>query len=352
MPSSLSSRVFGRLPDGRTATLYTLTNSRGHVVTLTDYGAAIVSLFVPDRDGRVADVVLGFDDLAGYLSADNPYFGSIIGRLGNRLAMGRFTLDGVTHQLATNNGPHHLHGGLRGFDKLLWTAAPSRENPPALTFTLRSPDGDEGYPGNLDVRVTYTWEHDDTLRIDYQATTDRATPVNLTNHVYLNLAGAGRGDVLKHRIQINADHFTPVDPTLIPTGKIAPVAGTLMDFREPGTVGDHITEVGDKPRGYDHNYVLRPRADASPALAAEVTDPSTGRRLRVLTTEPGVQFYTGNFLDGEAVGKGGTAYAQYTGFCLETQHFPDAPNQPAFPNVVLRPGETYRTSTLFRFDTV
>lgn len=350
--SSVSARPFGVLPDGRAVTLYTLTNSSGHVVTLADYGATIVSLRVPDRSGALGDVSLGFDDLAGYLSPANPYFGCIVGRFGNRIAHGRFTLDGRDFILATNNGANHLHGGVRGFDKLLWTATVVSENPPTLRFALRSPDGQEGYPGTLDARVTYSWNDEDELRIDYHATTDRPTLINLTNHVYLNLASAGSGDVLGHQMQIVADRYTPVTPDLIPTGELAPVAGTAMDFRTPRTIGERLNEVGDAPRGYDHNYVLRSSPSPAPTLAAEVVEPSGGRRLRVLTTEPGVQLYTGNFLNGSAVGKGGTPYGQYAGFCLETQHFPDSPNQPAFPNVVLRPGETYRTSTIFRFDTV
>lgn len=353
--SSVSIRPFGSLPDGRAVALFTLTNARGHVVTLTDYGAAIVSLRVPDREGKVDDVALGFDDLAGYLTDANPYFGCVVGRFGNRIAKGRFTLDGVEHALATNNGPHHLHGGLRGFDKRLWTGVVVGEHPASVRFALRSADGEEGYPGNLDVRVTYTWTDDGELRMDYHATTDRATIVNLTNHVYLNLVGRTAGDVLAHKLRIDASRFVPVDSTLIPTGELAPVAGTPMDFRESRAIDRHITEVGDDPRGYDHNYVLDatyPHTPADPVEIAEVVEPFGGRRLRVSTTEPGVQFYSGNFLDGSAVGKGGLRYDRHAGFCLETQHFPDSPNQPAFPSVTLRPGQTYRSSTVFQFDAV
>lgn len=355
MPSSVSSRSFGALPDGRHATLFTLTNARGHVVTLTDYGAAIVSIRVPDRDGKSADVALGFDDLSGYLSGANPYFGCVVGRFGNRIAKGRFSLDGRDYALAINNGPNHLHGGAQGFDKRLWIAAIVGTQPASVSFALRSPDGEEGYPGNLETRVTYAWTDSDELRIDYQAATDRATPVNLTNHVYLNLAGESSGDVLKHQIRLDASRFIPVDATLIPTGKLDAVAGTAMDFRSPRAIGERITEVGDEPRGYDHTYVLDatyPATPSAPVDVAEVVDPVSGRRLRVATTEPGVQFYTGNFLDGTAVGKGGVRYACHAGFCLETQHFPDSPNQPAFPTVVLRPGQTYRSGTIFRFDAV
>lgn len=350
MPSSLSSRSFGRLPDGRGVALFTLTNSRGHVVTLTDYGAAIVGLQVPDRAGKLADVVLGFDDLAGFLSETNPYFGCVVGRCGNRIAKGRFTLDGKSHRLAVNNGPHHLHGGLKGFDKLLWTAVVVGENPPSVRFTLRSPDGDEGYPGNLDATATYTWTDESELRIDYFATTDAATVVNLTNHVYFNLAGQGCGDVLGHRVRIPSELYVPVDETLIPTGKLASVAGTPMDFREATPVGARLLAVGGDPIGYDHTFVLKSAPSPETVLAAEVVEPVGGRRLRVFTDQIGVQFYSGNFLDGAAIGKGGVPYQQHTGFCLETQHFPDSPNQPGFPSVVLRPGETYRTSTSFRFD--
>ena len=352
MSSSLSSRPFGALPDGRAATLFTLTNARGHVVTLTDYGATIVGVTVPDRSGKLADVALGFDDLVGFLSKSNPYFGCIVGRFGNRIAKGRFTLEGHEYQLAINNGPNHLHGGLRGFDKLLWKAAVVGENPPSVRFSLLSADGDEGYPGNLSVEVTYTWTDESELRLDYRATTDRATIVNLTNHVYLNLAGQGVGDVLGHVLRMPAEHYVPVDTTLIPTGKLAPVAGTPMDFRKGETIGAGIAATGGDPFGYDHTFVLKNAASSETVLAAEVTEPTSGRRVRVFTTEPGVQFYSGNFLDGSFAGKGGARYARHTGFCLETQHFPDSPNQPAFPSVVLRPDQTYRTSTSYKFDTV
>jgi aldose 1-epimerase len=352
MPSLLSSQPFGELPDGRAVTLFTLTNTHGHVVTLTDYGATIVGITVPDRAGKFADVALGFDDLAGFLSKANPYFGCVVGRFGNRIAKGRFTLEGHTYQLAVNNGPNHLHGGLRGFDKLLWKASVAGLNPPSVRFSLLSPDGDEGYPGNLSVEVTYTWTDDSELRLDYSATTDRATIVNLTNHVYLNLAGQGVGDVLGHLVRMPAENYVPVDATLIPTGKLASVAGTPMDFLKGNTIGSRLAATGGDPAGYDHTFVLKTAASADTVLAAEVTEPTSGRRLRVFTAEPGVQFYTGNFLDGSFVGKAGARYARHTGFCLETQHFPDAPNQPAFPSVVLRPDQTYRTSTSYRFDTV
>lgn len=350
MSASLTSTRFGAFPDGREATLFTLTNSRGHVVTLTDYGASIVGICVPDRTGRLADVALGYDDLAGFLSAENPYFGCIVGRFGNRIASGCFSLDGKTYQLAINNGLNHLHGGRRGFDKLLWRGTPLGNR--SVRFVLRSPDGDEGYPGTLDVEVVYTWSDHGELLIDYKATTDRPTIVNLTNHVYLNLGGHDAGNVLAHLMQIPAQHYVPVSSALIPLGVLAEVKDTPMDFRSPRAIGERLAETGGDPAGYDHTFVLQPTASADPILAAEVVDPASGRRLRVTTTEPGVQFYTGNFLNGSAVGKGGASYHRHAGFCLETQHFPDSPNQPNFPSVVLRPGETYRTRTAYSFDTV
>ncbi len=350
MPASISTTPFGVLPDGREATLFTLTNSTGQVVTLTDYGAAIVGIQVPDRVGKLADVALGFDQLAGFLSAENPYFGCIVGRFGNRIASGCFSLDGKTYQLAINNGVNHLHGGRRGFDKLLWSGTVVGER--SVRFTLLSPDGDEGYPGALSVEVLYTWNDQAELLIEYQATTDRPTIVNLTNHVYLNLGGHDSGDVLAHRIQLPAEHYVPVSSTLIPLGILAEVEGTPMDFRTPRAIGERLAETGGEPAGYDHTFVLQRTPSAELIPAAEVVEPVSGRRLRVGTTEPGVQFYTGNFLNGSAVGKGGAVYNRHAGFCLETQHFPDSPNQPTFPSVVLRPGETYRTRTVFRFDTV
>lgn len=352
MSSSLSSRPFGVLPDGRAATLFTLTNARGHVVTLTDYGAAIVGIKVPDRVGKLADVALGFDDLAGFLSKDNPYFGCIVGRFGNRIARGRFTLEGKGYQLATNNGANHLHGGLRGFDKLIWRATIAGQNPPSVRFSLLSADGDEGYPGNLFAEVTYTWTDESELRLDYRATTDRATIVNLTNHVYLNLAGQGSGDVLNHLVRMPAEHYVPVGADLIPTGRLASVAGTPMDFLKAAAIGSRLAATGGDPLGYDHTFVLKTAASDEVVLAAEVAEPAGGRRLRVFTTEPGVQFYTGNFLDGSFVGKEGVRYVRHAGFCLETQHFPDSPNQPAFPSVVLLPDQVYQSATRFLFDTV
>jgi aldose 1-epimerase len=341
------------LPDGRPVESFTLTNAGGLELRAISYGAIIVSLRVPDRDGRLDDVVLGHDDLEGYLSKP-AYFGALVGRYGNRIAGGRFTLDGRTYTLATNNGPNHLHGGVRGFDKQLWKAEPfERPGATGIVFTRVSPDGEEGYPGNLDVRVTYTLTDGNEASFEYFATTDKPTVVNLTQHSYFNLAGDGKRDVLGHELMIDADRFTPVDKTLIPTGVLAPVAGTPFDFRKPTAIGLRIGADHEQIRhggGYDHNYVLN-RSGGALALAARVYEPTTGRTMAVATTEPGIQFYSGNFLDGSIKGKGGHVYARRYGFCLETQHFPDSPNKPAFPSTVLRPGQEYRTKTVLTFGT-
>jgi aldose 1-epimerase len=345
---------FGTMPDGREVRLYTLTNANGLEVRAIDYGGIILSLRVPDREGTLEDVALGYDALGSYLE-ETPYFGAIIGRYGNRIGEGRFTLDGSTYQLATNDGPNHLHGGLKGFDKVLWEAEPfEHEEGVGLVFTYTSPGGEEGYPGTLQARVTYTLTDDDALVFDYEATTDQATPVNLTQHTYFNLAGHDEGDILGHQLMINAEAFTPVDSTLIPTGEIRSVEGTPFDFREPTAIGTRIDEDNRQLRfglGYDHNFVLR-RASApadSLVLAARVYEPASGRVMEVYTTEPGLQFYSGNFLDGSLTGKGGVVYEYRTGFCLETQHYPDSPNQPDFPSTILRPGEVYRSQTVYAF---
>jgi aldose 1-epimerase len=346
---------FGTLPDGREARLYTLRQPSGFTAEITDFGGAVVRLLVPDRTGRLADVALGFDTVTPYVK-DSPFFGALIGRVGNRVAGGQFTLDGQTYPLATNNSPGgipcHLHGGKLGFDKVLWSAAPAlRDAQPALRLRYTSPDGDEGYPGTLSVEVTYSLTADQGLRIDYTATTDRATPVNLTHHGYFNLAGAGRGDVLGHEVMLRARRYTPVTPGLIPTGELAPVADTPFDFTTPHVIGARIGENHAQLRfggGYDHNWVLD-STDGSLALAATVREPASGRIMEVLTTEPGIQFYTGNFLDGNVPGKSGAAYPYRSGFCLETQHFPDSVNQPNFPSTILRPGQTYRSTTVYRF---
>ncbi|RMH69490.1 MAG: galactose mutarotase [Bacteroidetes bacterium] len=348
----LKQTPFGTTADGEAVTMYTLTRAGGMEVRLLNYGGIITSLKVPDRNGRLEDVVLGFDTLAPYLER-HPYFGAIIGRYGNRIAGGQFTLDGTTYTLAQNDGPNHLHGGLRGFDRVVWQAEPFEEpGRVGVVLTYTSPDGEEGYPGTLQAKVTYTLTDDDELIVDYEATTDKATPVNLTQHTYFNLAGHGSGDVLDHELTIHADHYLPVDSTLIPTGERRPVAGTPFDFRRPTPIGARI-EADDPqlhwgPGGYDHTFVLNRTGDGLEP-AARVYEPTSGRVLEVRTTEPGVQFYSGNFLDGSLVGKGGAVYARHAGFCLETQHFPNSPNQPDFPSTILRPGETYSSRTVFAF---
>ncbi len=342
---------FGQLPDGTSVEVFTLTNPRGMEVRTIPYGAIIVSIKVPDRDGHLEDVTLGFDRLDGYAKT-HPFFGAVVGRYGNRIANGRFSLDGTTYQLATNDGPNHLHGGVKGFDKRLWNAEPfARDDNSGVIYTMSSPDRDEGYPGTLRVRVTYTLTSANELTVDYEATTDRPTPVNLTQHSYFNLAGEGRSDILDHRLTIDADRFTPVDKTLIPTGELAPVDGTPFDFRQPTAIGRRINADHEQlrfGRGYDHNWVLT-RSGAGLAHAARLEDPATGRTLDVSTTEPGMQFYSGNFLDGTITGKSGHVYRHRYGLCLETQHFPDSPNHANFPSSILRPGERYQSKTVFAF---
>ena len=337
--------AFGTLPDGRGVEVYTLVNKNGLKARLTDYGATLVELTAPDRDGRFGDIVLGFDSLEGYLKS-SPYFGCIVGRYGNRIAKGRFTLDGVEYELATNNGANHLHGGIVGFDKVLWTAEPiSTAGARGVKFGYLSPDGEEGYPGNLRVAVTYLLTDENELSIRYEAETDRATPVNLTHHSYFNLAGQGNGDILGHELTLFAPSYTPVDNGLIPTGEIAPVAGTPFDFGKPAAIGARIAQV---PGGYDHNFVLA-GGGGKLVRAATVYEPAMGRVMEISTTEPGIQFYAGNFLDGTISGKGGKVYDKHYGFCLETQHFPDSPNQPGFPSTILRPGSKYQSLTVHKF---
>jgi aldose 1-epimerase len=334
---------------------YTLTNGDCMEVKIITYGGIVQSLRVPDRHGDLDNVVLGFDNLDDYVANNSPYFGAIIGRYANRIAGGQFTLDGVTYELPQNNGPNTLHGGLEGFDKKVWDAAEiSGDDSVGLQLSYTSPNGEEGFPGRLETRVTYRLTEDNELRIDYRATTNKATVVNLTNHSYFNLSGEGSGTIYDHRLEINASHYTPVDATLIPTGRIAPVAGTPFDFRDPTAIGARIRD--DHPqivigRGYDHNYVLDRNGRKGLVLAARVTDPDSGRVLEITTTEPGMQFYSGNFLDGTLVGTSGKVYRQSDGFALETQHFPDSPNQPQFPSTVLRPGEVFRSTTVFAFPT-
>jgi len=349
--ATIARAPFGRLADGADVEVFTLTNARGMEVRTIPYGAVIVSVRVPDRGGRLDDVVLGFDTLDGY-TTKSPYFGAVVGRYGNRIAKGQFSLDGRTYQLATNNGANHLHGGLKGFDKALWHAEPfERDGLVGVVYSHTSPSGDEGYPGTLAVRVTYALTPANEITVDYDATTDQATPVNLTQHSYFNLAGQGNGDILGHRLTIDADRFTPVDGTLIPTGELAPVEGTPFDFRQATVVGARIGAADVQIRngnGYDHNWVLN-RPSAGLQHAARLEDPKSGRTLDVSTTEPGVQFYSGNFLDGTIAGKAGRLYGQRSALCLETQHFPDSPNHLSFPSAVLRPGQPFHSKTVFAF---
>ena len=350
---------FGMTHRGEAVSLYTLKNAHGMQAKVLDYGGIIVSLRVPDRNGRLDDVVLGFDSLGDY-ERGSPYFGAIIGRYGNRIARGRFTLDGRTYTLATNNGPNHLHGGVRGFDKVVWTAAQfERGDSVGLVLNYTSPDGEEGYPGTLRATVTYTLTDKNEFIFDYQATTDRPTPVNLTQHSYFNLAGDGKGDILGHVVRLNADRFTPVDSTLIPTGEIKSVAGTPFDFRTSTAIGARIDRNDEQlryGRGYDHNFVLNKGGrggkggiEGDVTLAAHVYEPTTGRVMEISTTEPGLQFYSGNFLDSTLRGKQGVVYGRRSGFAMETQHFPDSPNHANFPSTILRPGATFRSRTVFAF---
>ncbi len=344
---TMMKETYGKLPDGTAVDLYTLANRSGMEVKITNYGGIIVSIKTPDRNGKMGDVVLGYDNLDGYVTK-NPFFGCLVGRYGNRIGKARFSLSGVEYKLASNNGQNHLHGGLKGFDKQVWQAR-ALDDATGLELKYLSRDGEEGYPGNLSVTVTYTLGDDNSLKIDYLATTDKETVLNLTNHSYFNLAG--EGDILGHEMMIDADRFTPVDSELITTGELRAVAGTPFDFLKPTPIGARI-DAGDEQivfgNGYDHNFVLNHKPGEM-GLVARVYEPKTGRQMEVSTTEPGVQFYTGNFLDGSIRGKSGRIVERRSGFCLETQHFPDSPNKPQFPSPVLKPGETYRTSTSFRF---
>ena len=349
--SSCKKMSFGLTKDGTAVDLFVLANSHGMTAKIMTYGAIVTELQVPDRNGKLNDVVLGFDNLGDYVKGPpyHPYFGSIVGRVGNRIAKGKFTLNGVTYQLATNNGPNHLHGGLKGFDKVVWTALPVQvPDGVAVKFSYLSKDGEEGYPGNLKVEVLYTLTEQNELRLDYTITTDKDTPKNVTNHSYWNLAGAENGGILSHELMLNADRYTPVDDTLIPTGELKPVTGTVMDFRKSTAIGARLKEVGGNPVGYDHNYVLN-GAGKKLDVVARVTEPTSGRIMEVYSTEPGVQFYSGNFLDGSIKGKKGVVYNQYHGFCLETQHFPDSVNQPNFPSYVLKAGQVYASTTIYKF---
>ncbi len=349
--AGIEKSAFGTLPDGQTADLYTLRNEKGMTVRITNFGGIIVSWTAPDKNGNYEDITLGCDSLSGYLKG-TPYFGAIIGRYGNRIAKGKFSLDSTEYSLATNNIGNHLHGGLRGFDKVLWTATPAAGSEPSLKLAYTSRDGEEGYPGNLQVEVVYTLQKDNSLRIDYTATTDKKTVCNLTNHAYFNLAGAGKGDILDHELMLNADRFLPVDSTLIPTGELRQVAGTVFDFSKPVAIGARINEKTDAQiaagGGYDHCWILK-NGENGLKLAAVLSEPASGRKMEVYTTEPAIQFYSGNFLDGTVIGKGGNPYAHRTGLCLETEHYPDSPNKPEFPATVLNPGETLKSTTIYKF---
>lgn len=342
---SIEKKAYGTTGAGEAVEAYTLVNGKLTAEILT-LGGIVTRLIVPDRNGAAGDVVLAFESVEAF-EKPGPYLGALIGRVGNRTAKGRFTLDGQSYSLATNNGPNHLHGGLKGYDKRVWKAAPGMSaDGPTLTLTLTDKDGTEGYPGTVQVTVMYTLTSI-ALRIDYAATADKATPINLTNHTYFNLKDGGKTDVLGHVLQLDADAYTPVDDTLIPTGQIAPVTGTPIDFTSPKPIGKDLVAMGGDPAGYDHNLVLRSQTRTL-ARAARVTEPTTGRTLEVWTTEPGMQFYSGNFLNGQQ-GKGGVAYGRHSGFCLETQHYPDSVNRPEWPNTILRPGGRYHTVTEFRF---
>src|SRR5438128_4171741 len=351
--AKVTKESFGKTPDGQDADIYTWTNRRGAEVKITSYGGIITSLRVPDRNGKLDDIVLGFDNLDAYLKG-HPYFGAIIGRYGNRIAKGRFTLHGVEYKLAVNNGENHLHGGIKGFDKVVWKAKPRTvANSAALELTYLSKDGEEGYPGNLFVKVVYTLTNANELKIEYSATTDKDTVINLTSHSYFNIAGQGNGDILDHKLFINAARFTPTDAGSIPTGELKSVKGTPFDFTSAFRIGERINDDDQQlkfGKGYDHNFVLNGRTGML-RQAAVVYEPTSGRSMEIWTTAPGIQFYTGNFLDGTLTGKDGKVYQQRYGFCLETQHFPDSPNHPSFPTAVLRKGQQYHTITIHKFKT-
>ncbi|HEV8486697.1 MAG TPA: aldose epimerase family protein [Blastocatellia bacterium] len=348
----ISKQSFGTA-NGQAVDLFTLTNAKGVEARIMTYGGVVVSLKVPDRQGKLGDVVLGYESLDGYLK-NSAYFGAIVGRYGNRIAKGRFSLNGHEYTLARNNGENHLHGGLKGFDKVVWSAKEIKgKTGVGLSLSYVSKDGEEGYPGTLKVNVTYMLTNSNELKIMYTATTDKDTVVNLTHHSYFNLAGAGEGNILGHEIMLNASRFTPVDAGLIPTGELRSVKGTPMDFERATKIGARIENKDEQlglGKGYDHNWVLN-RNGAGASLAARVYEPTTGRVMEVYTTEPGVQFYTGNFLDGSITGKGGKVYEQRYGFCLETQHFPDSPNKPSFPSTILKPNHSYRSATTYKFST-
>ena len=347
---TISQAPFGKTADGTPVEIYTLRNCHGTEARIMTYGGIVVSLKVPDKNGKFGDVVLGYDNLDGYV-ANNPFFGVLVGRYGNRIAKGKFTLDGHEYTLALNNAPNNLHGGPIGFDKRVWKVAKAdvSQDGPRLELTYLSKDGEEGFPGNLNITAIYTLTDDNGLRLDYTATTDKATLCNLTQHSYFNLAG--KGDVLNHLVFINADKLTPVDNTLIPTGELKPVAGTPFDFRTATAIGARINADDEQIKfgsGYDHNWVVN-KPLGKLGLVARVTEPTTGRAMEVWSTEPGVQFYTGNFLDGSITGKGGWVYQKRNGFCFEPQHYPDSPNHPQFPSAELKPGQTYQNTIIYKF---
>jgi len=351
--AQVTKQPFGKTPDGQQIDLYTLRNAHGVEAKIMNYGAIVTSLKVPDRNGKFDDVVLGFSDFDSYLKND-PYFGAIVGRYGNRIAKGRFTLNGVEYKLATNNGENHLHGGIKGFDKVVWTAHQlTTKAGPAVALTYLSKDGEEGYPGNLTANVVYTLTNNDELKIDYTVTTDKDTVHNLTHHSYFNLAGEGSGDILNHVVTINANRFVPTDAGSIPTGELKSVAGTPFDFLKPMAIGARINQDDEQLKfgnGYDHTWVINGRPGVM-RFAATAYDATSGRVMQVWTTEPGVQFYTGNFLNGTKTGKSGKAYERRNGFCFETQHYPDSPNHPSFPTTTLKKGQTYKSTTIYRFST-
>jgi len=339
---NIQKEIFGEIK-GKEVLLFTLKNNNGLIAKITNYGGIVTSLLVPDKNGNFDDVVLGYDNLEGYLK-ETPYFGAIVGRYANRIAKGKFILDGVEYKLAVNNGPNHLHGGIIGFDRVVWDVEEFiSEEGVGVKLHYLSKDGEEGYPGNLNIKVCYTLTNKNELKIEYTATTDKATPINLSHHSYFNLAGTSGKDILNHKLWIDADKYTVVDETLIPTGELRNVTGP-MDFRVPTKVGERIDKVEG---GYDHNYVLN--NEGNYGKVAELSEPETGRVMEVFTSEPGMQFYSGNFLDGSITGKKGMVYTKHFGLCLETQHFPDSPNQPEFPNTILRPGETYKQETVYKF---
>ncbi|MGD0383639.1 MAG: aldose epimerase family protein [Thermoguttaceae bacterium] len=343
---SVKKEPYGKTPDGTEVDLYTLTNANGLKVKIITYGATITDVELPDRNGKLENVALFRDSLQDFMDKSTPYFGSTIGRYGNRIAKGKFTLDGNEYSLATNNGPNSLHGGVKGFDKVVWKAQPVKsKNSMGVKFTYVSPDGEDGYPGTLTAQVISSLTDKNELKMDYSATTDKPTVVNLTNHTYWNLSGAGSGDILGEELMLNVDNYLPVDEGLIPTGEVKPVKDTPMDFTTPMTIGSRIEQV---PGGYDHCYVLNKKEGEALTLVAKVDDPKSGRVMEIFTTEPAVQFYTGNFLDG-TITAGGKTYQKHAAFCLETQHYPDSPNQQAFPSTVLRPGQTYKHSTVHKF---